>query len=434
MDEKPKTTPAVTEERQVTVHAARGLSSQALARAIFKAELPEEVIRALPAQSLYMAVKHNGLGSSADLIESATNEQTRMMLDFDLWDNDEIDEDNFWEWLAVTDAQNDLSLLQKVVKCIDLKVICFAISKYVQVITKEDPSDVPPELGYYTPDNGSTWLKVEAGDETKNFLLTRTLAMIFETSAELFYQLLAIPDTTTLSMLLEEGYQDKSKRLATEGIPDRDFAHELTQPLPLPDVLRELTEAKPYKLVRDIRPIEPMLYEPGRIEPIDSLLAEARDIDALESELTLVMNAAVVRFSVPFDEQEQVLLLTQKVKGAANIGLQVLEKSGTTDLSQAFATLGITKLFRLGMSKLRELRKLAVSISDEQARKAAQDLVVFAILAGSREQFPQCPEFLRSDGTADHDAEGKLRPGYRAFMTLIDVETVQGILEKARGL
>ena len=87
--------------------------SAALARRIFNAELPEQFIRTIPAQSLYCVLKHNGMASSSDLLEIATIQQCRLMMDFDLWSGDSFQEGTFWEWLEITDATEGLELLQK---------------------------------------------------------------------------------------------------------------------------------------------------------------------------------------------------------------------------------------------------------------------------------------------------------------------------------
>lgn len=92
------------------------LSSAKLAKAVFNGDVPEKFIRELPAQSLFLLVKHNGLDSSADLIEMASVKQCRLLLDFDCWQGDDFYEDNFWNWLAITDANENLKLLKKLLQ------------------------------------------------------------------------------------------------------------------------------------------------------------------------------------------------------------------------------------------------------------------------------------------------------------------------------
>ena len=211
--------------------AFRGYSCRDLHKAIFDSEAPEQVIRQLPAQALFMVVRHLGLSGAADIIALASIEQVRLLSDFDLWNRDTINEDHVWEWLALTDETESLDLLQKVVKCVDLKVLSVMLSRYTDVQIFSEPTDLPPGPGFHTPDKGFTWVGITVQDADQHFLLARLLALIFETSAELYYQLLSIPSVATVSMLEEESFVERSKRLAAEGIPEPELSAKRSCPL-----------------------------------------------------------------------------------------------------------------------------------------------------------------------------------------------------------
>ena len=101
---KPSDAPAVAHFRG---HTCRDLYKE-----IFDSGAPEQVVRQLPAQSLYMVVKSTGLQSSSDIIMMASMEQCRLLTDFDLWAGDTLNEEALWEWLALTDETESLELLQ----------------------------------------------------------------------------------------------------------------------------------------------------------------------------------------------------------------------------------------------------------------------------------------------------------------------------------
>jgi hypothetical protein len=167
-----------------------------------------------------MVVKSTGLQSSSDIIMMASMEQCRLLTDFDLWTGDTLHEEALWEWLALTDETESLELLQRFIKIVDLKLLAVLIEKYVEVKVFEEPTDQPPGAGFHTPDKGHTWIGIATEDADKHFLLARLLALIFESSAELFYQLISIVSVATTSMLEEESYQERQKRLAAEGVPE----------------------------------------------------------------------------------------------------------------------------------------------------------------------------------------------------------------------
>ena len=149
----------------------------------------------------------------------ASLEQCRLLSDFDLWNGDSLNEAALWEWLALTDEVESLELLQKLVKFVDLKLFAILFGKYIEVKIFDDPTEQPPGEGFHTPDRGATWIGIKTEDPDKHFLLARLLALIFESSAELFYQLISIVTVATASMLEEESYQERMKRLAAEGNP-----------------------------------------------------------------------------------------------------------------------------------------------------------------------------------------------------------------------
>jgi len=375
----------------------QGLSTKRLARLIFKAEVPEEFIRALPPQSVYMVLKQNGLASSAELVETATIEQCRTLLDFDLWDKDDFNEKNFWEWLSLSDQDNSLRPLQKFLKFVDFKLIGLMISRHVESITFDDPSDNPPGPGFFTPDNGYTWLSINIEDGTKQFLMGKLLALIFETDADIFYRLMAVPGVATPASLQEEAFSDKVKRLSAEGVPDMEYAFELNSPMNESSAIAAIKAGKPKEKVIDIVPVEPMIYDSSIVQPLSSLIAQVPSRDEFESELTLIMNAAVVKWGIKFYEYHDVVALSERVKGCINIGLESALELTETNILDAFKCLSLQGLYRLGLSKLFALRGEAEEIkkrsADSMPEKKAE------VLAAATMPFPEIPRFLKFQQT-----------------------------------
>ena len=404
-------------------------SSRSLAKAIFDSDFPEQYVRTIPAQSLHVAVRQAGITESQDLLEIVSIEQCRLIIDFDLWDRDKISEDRLWEWLSLTDEQGDFQLLHKVLKSIDLKVVGLMISRYVEVATFDEPTEQPPGEGFYTPDKGLTWIHLKIPDATRHFLLARFLALIFETSAELFYQILAIPGVATDSGLEEEAYQDRSRRISAEGVPDAEYAATLLAGIPPTLAMRELKNGAKRRPVEGIRAVEPLIYD----TPNDRIMRELLDVagEALEEELTLVMNAALVHFRVDYADTDAALGLIAQVKGAITIGVEAAQRavSGITT-GDAYRSLGLGRLFGLGFYELSDLRKLSAKFSSDSLRSMSSEDAVFGIVAGIREQFPKMPRFVLPDGALEQ-VEGKLTPGFKAIESLQEVGSLRSLLQAA---
>lgn len=374
-------------------------TSQALARSIFKADLPEQFVRGLPAQSLYCVLQHNGLESSADLVEVVTLDQCRVLIDFDIWNKDVVNEEQFWKWLALTDATDRLELLQKIVACLDLKLIALLISRYVDVQVFEDPSDIPPGPDYHTPDKGRTWITINNLESSKEFLLKRLMALLFESNPDLFYQLLAIPSVSTQAALEEEAYQDRQKRLQAEGIPDQELACATHGNYYLSDLEIDLKSFSTNPSTVDLHPIQPMIYDSDLADPLQRLLNAVADREECEAELSFILNCAIVRWSVDFSAAKDMQFLIEQVKGATSIGVELVEQSGIAELAQALTKISLQKVYRLGLTRVMGLRKLALKVTAEQLRDLANSNPAnFKMIACLRETFPCLPSENPEDG------------------------------------
>jgi hypothetical protein len=372
----------------------------------------------LPVQSIFMVVKQSGLASCTDIIAMTSVEQCRLLTDLDLWHGDNLNEDALWEWLALTDEGDSLEILQKILKSIDLKLVAVLIGRYVETRVFEEPTDQPPGPGFHTPDKGFTWIGVNVDNPDRHFLLARLLAMIFETNTELFYQLLATPSVATVSMLEEESYQERTKRLSAEGVPDLELANEMNAPYSFNEALGDLHKGSNRKTIEDIRAVEPLLYEARSSRLFAELLRRISNRDDLEMEFTYILNGAVVRFGVDFSDHEQVLSLCERVKGAINIGLERLVKDSDRTVQDVYQTLGLGKLYRLGVTELISIRSLARKISLEDAESIrGEDAVLFSIVACAREPFPCAPECIDNSGLGI-ERDGSLATGIRPIDNL----------------
>ncbi len=414
--------------------ATAQLTGKELYRAIFDASNPEQFVRSVSPQSLYFCMRERGLASSLDLIGILPVASMRTILDLDLWQKDELNEDQIWDWLELTDDEDPLLFCQRFLKSVDLKIISFLILKYVESITFDQQTDSPPAAAWYTPDRGYTWVFVNIEDSHKHFLLTRLLALIFESSRELFYQLLAIPGVATMSTLEEEAYTDKLKRLSADGIPSLDYAIELNTVLFPYQIKEVITTAEAFRQIQDVVPCGPLVaLSKFDCEPLTSTLQSMADSGELTAELTLLLNASIVFFNIPFHEYETVKHHSAKVRGTINIGLQRALELSEMSASETLATVGLTKLYRLGLFELFALKKVAKNIKQDELKALQEDAALFSLIAHCRMDFPEAPLFLSKTGEYDLSLHGdgvqRLAAGSRPFTELIEVQRLKQKIE-----
>lgn len=309
---------------------AQRIRSQNLPQRLFQADVPEREIRKYSAQSVFLAIQHNGITSSADVIAICSSQQLRLILDFDLWTTSRFSEEQFWEWLSLGDLEDGLDLLIKVLKSVDLKLVGLLITKHVACIVQEEPSDVPPEKGFFTPDKGSTWLQVRIENELHHFYFSRFLAVIFETNPEVFYQLISIPSVSTPSMLEEESFQERTSRLSEQGIPDSELAAQYQSPVIPSQIKNEIEERESIEgsLVGDNPTVQPLVYDQGLSRCLEKLASQPETRELFEAELTLIVNTALVHWNISPHETTPYALLCDQVKGACEIGLEFMTAEG----------------------------------------------------------------------------------------------------------
>jgi hypothetical protein len=423
-------------------------SAKALAREIFAADSPESVVATLPAEALYCILRTDGISSSADLIELFSAEQLRSCLDFDLWSEDRLALTPFFEWLELPDSTGELSSLQRVLRSLDLRLLAILISRYISVRIFDESTEAPPEDGFVTPDKGYTWLRVGVNEELvdedgerlsshQEFLLQRLLALVFDTSAELFYQILAIPSLATPSQLEEEAFQDREKRMQSLGIPDTDFAAALNTPVSA----LELAAATPAPAIdhATIEPIAPLLATASLPAPlVEQLIGGEADTTELDAEVTLLINAAIVHFSRDWRDLEQVQEIARFVSGTIRIGVEALTEVGI-DPHEGLKTFGCQRFYAAGLHELFSTRQLARRVSRFRATQVElpstpPESTVSALIAGLEHKPPRVPTTLIEEierNTVDQSALTEnlfSLPEYRSFQSLSELRRVQQLL------
>ena len=152
-----------------------GLDGSALAKAILNSDIPEKLIQNLPAQALYMAIQANALEDSQELITASTPEQYQLMLDFELWSEDKINEHRLFNWIKIIDNEQSIIPLARFIKQIDQRLVAALVCKYIDAEVNEEQTNPPSNMKAYTPDHGYTWIAINSGDPENDRIIGRIL-------------------------------------------------------------------------------------------------------------------------------------------------------------------------------------------------------------------------------------------------------------------
>ncbi len=401
-----------------------------LGRAITQGELSPETLHQLSAQTIYLALTAVGLESVPEVLQELSPEQYQLILDFEFWNRDQFLEDHFWNLLRVIDQDTSHELLQQFLARIDVQLLMLVLNQYTRAYFPEERTDQPPTANCYTPDGGYTWVSIVELSPDRHRLLGRVLAILFETDAPKFYQLVGDLGSATGAELEEDAYAAKTRRLTDAGFPNQETAWKLNTPLS-PELLRadyadKIKIVAPLSGREDLRPmLHPAIFEGRELQPlsefIEKIFADNASTEQFVTELSLLLNAAMSFYSVNFSDADEMHLLIEKVKGAINIGLEGMAEFGPHSSAEYFTQFGLGVFYRLGLYYLAELRKVALH---DSAAGSASDGASLALVQGATQLFPVVPEFFRVDADWANQ-QGKLEPNFRAFAHRREIDAVK---------
>ena len=124
------------------------------ADALLEAPDLEAAVRALPGDELYYVLHEIGLAEGAEILASATSEQLAVMLDFAIWERDQINPAALGEWLAAI-AAAPFERIGRWMKR-DSTASCSGSScgagRRIYDLTQDEAPDEPEGTFYPTPD------------------------------------------------------------------------------------------------------------------------------------------------------------------------------------------------------------------------------------------------------------------------------------------
>ncbi|HSY41182.1 MAG TPA: DUF6178 family protein, partial [Polyangia bacterium] len=123
------------------------------ADALMEAPDLEAAVRALPGDELYYVLHEIGLAEGADILARATSEQLAVMLDFAVWERDQINPAAYSEWLAAI-AAAPFERIGRWMKGIDSELLGLILRRGADIydLSHGDPPEEPQGTFYPTPD------------------------------------------------------------------------------------------------------------------------------------------------------------------------------------------------------------------------------------------------------------------------------------------
>jgi hypothetical protein len=414
-----------TQENKEPAEDLRKLNSTQLARRIFSGDISTESLRALPAQSLYLAIQRHGIESCVELLELMTEAQYQSLLDFEFWTKDSFRDEKFWEWLSLINEDDSLDLFIQFMELVDPNVLGLIVSRYVESHITDEATDAAPGAGFYTPDNGHCWIRFHIEDKDRHALFGKFMAVIFQTKTELFYHLIAEAGARTSMEFEEEAYQIKRTHMLDIGIPDEETIAKIHTPIAASEIKRIFKADQESSTHYTDVSIDPLIYDGFSPQPLAGLVGELLEGDKgteAEGQLSLISNASLFFFGVELSSFEDVQLHLHKVRGAINIGLESVLKTSEDVISvrEIYDKLGFETLYRLGLHPLTNLKNKAANVLESQkSRLRKENQALLDLLEALSQRLPAIPDYITREGKVD---EALLQAhSERQFVTLLPI-------------
>lgn len=335
-------------------------SAQNLARALSKGDVTASALASESIGKLMMALSEGEAEAICTFAEIAPPETYQAVTELSFWDFDEFSVDSFFYWLAVIDLTDSLSPFAKFLKNLDFQYLEMVIRQKLLIHAPEEPEDQPPGDGFYSPDNGQIWIKFVNVDEDEKRLLGKLLALLFQSETRLFYQLVTSGTAASKAELEENCYQTHIKRAAKLGFPEPELAWSTHSIITVKEALANARQGEQKQQVVNNKGTLPELHS---TDLLTTYLSSITDCDTA-STLAFLSNSAAVVHKIRMLRPGELTTLTEQVYATTNLGLEVLCHSG---LSLSDETLDpnfvLTSAYRMGHSKLQELRKQASKLS-----------------------------------------------------------------------
>jgi hypothetical protein len=356
-------------EAREALAAARGRARLDL---ILEATDPQSLVRALPADDLYLTIREIGLGDAAALVPLASAAQFKVFVDLDAWSRDGFEPKRALPWLRAARAGAHLepkaaARWARKLKELDREVLYLVLRDTLRVTDLEQDED--PEL------TADRFMRTPEGKFVVEFLVDgaeymATKGLLDDLYAEDPFQatrLLSALRWELPSELEETALRWRAGRLADLGHPSLDEALSWFARPPRAHGEPPGSAGRPAGFW-----LAPLAGNTLLGRAAARLSPEERD--ALELQLVTAANAVIVADGVDAGDPDQVREAFQAARATLELGLEKLAGADEAEAAEVLATAPVKRIFQEGFGRALELRWRAERI----AARAGGDVEGFA--------------------------------------------------------
>jgi len=417
--------PAELRDARTALAAARGRKRLDL---ILEARDPQALVRALPADELYLVIRDVGFAEASALVTLASPAQFRTFVDLEAWTGDHFETARALPWLsaaragALRDPRAAARWAAKL-KGIDREVLYLTLRETLRVHDLEVNDDPEFESSHFmrTAENKFVveFLVEDEAYQTVRGLVDDLIAEDPFTAT----RLLSALSSELPSELEETALRWRAGRLADLGYPPLEEALSWFARPPRAPAERAGVTARPPGF---------LLAESGRATLLDRAVAalDDGDRDVVEGQLVTAANAVLVANRVDPGDPERVREALVEARGLVELGLDALAEGDPARAADVLVDQPLKRIFQEGFGRLLELRWRAEKLlaAEGAAERLGSPLAeALAALRTKRPRYFQGLDAPREDWGTPVAAAFEARP----FGSPHDVRRAAAALDEA---
>jgi hypothetical protein len=418
---------------------------------------PERAIRALPGDEFYYVIHEIGLNDAGDILALARAEQVQAALDFALWERDQILPERLGEWLEAI-AEMPPETIGAWVKGLDVELVALLLRKTGRIydLTQEEPPDEAVGTFYPTPDgfflldvcgavpDGAAADAQAAGEADGSEpppsarAVIRILDGLYRADMNLARRILVGARAELDSELEELAYRWREGRMEDLGFADYYEALEIYRELDPASVRIGETVAGEAR----VRPLgeRESVDAPARAPAalVDRMsrgaspfsravqaLTSPDEIAELHFALVALTNRVLAADRITPGDEKAVAASLERMLATLDLGVEFLARGDAAQEVAAVRTVTLTRLFRLGVSLIGKVKRLATTLRRKGPfAPTARDLTEPDETAALEAVLRHRPAFA---GILDDPPSGADRP----FRALADLARATAAIESA---
>jgi hypothetical protein len=379
---------------------------------------------------MFELVHEVGFEDAADLIHLATPEQIQGCLDLDGWSKDELEIAPLAPWLsALIDA--GFEKVGEVWGQLDSELRALILQRQVKVYDVtlgEGPDEDNEEEIMTTPDR--FFLLELTGDEDSRRLIMRLVEDLYRADQALARHTIMAARSEPPAELEEQSYRWRAGRLADQGYVDFYDALELFRPLDPAQV--HIGEGSHYRVTGDEARLPLAVAEQviGRSFLARALAAigDPAEAERLENGMMVLVNKVLAAGRARPGQSEVVRRGALYATSTLSLGLETVARGDVGRATEALASIGMDRLFRIGYTVSHKLARLAQALAPRSVTAGSPARELVAALCSPRPLFSRAADDPPASGVRPFESTADLRRAGAVLTELtVRIALVEGL-------